>query len=140
MHNKPLAIELDTSRSHNQYQVEHLPNVYFPCQPYPQQIAIAKTIHQALEQGKNALIDSPTGTGKTLSLLVGVLSYYSFTNLPCKLYYLTRTHSQINQVIAELKRTCYRFQTTVITARESMCINQSLQQVKGRELDRRCES
>jgi regulator of telomere elongation helicase 1 len=132
-----LRVDLDSQKA-NQHRMSGMSEVYFPCEPYPQQANIVQTIHQGLDNGQNVLIDSPTGTGKTLSLLIGVLSYFASTGRPTKIFYLTRTHSQINQVVAELKRTCYRFKLAIITAKDSMCINPNLREMRGRELDRRC--
>ena len=53
----------------------------------------------AVSKKQNALVESPTGTGKTLCMLVGALSSLVGSPKP-KIYYLTRTHSQITQVIS----------------------------------------
>jgi Rad3-related DNA helicase len=68
---------------------------------------MVKTIQKAIKNKQNALIESPTGTGKTLCLLIGCLSSLIDDDLKKKIYYLTRTHSQISQIIQELKKTVY---------------------------------
>lgn len=129
---QPLRVDIDSAALKQQHPVRALPNVYFPCEPYPQQVAIVETLHKALRNGQNALVDSPTGTGKTLSLLIGVLSFFADSKAPCKVFYLTRTHSQINQVVTELGRTCYKVRTSIVSAKESLCINQEMRDLKGR--------
>ncbi|KAL5035639.1 hypothetical protein RTP6_003303 [Batrachochytrium dendrobatidis] len=51
--------------------------VQFPFQPYPQQNALMTTIINALQKSENALVESPTGTGKTLCLLCSTLAWRS---------------------------------------------------------------
>ena len=43
--------------------------VYFPFKPYQCQVDFMTKVIKALNNGENALLESPTGTGKTLSLL-----------------------------------------------------------------------
>jgi len=45
------------------------------------------------------IIESPTGTGKTICLLVGAISSLIGQSKKKKIYYLTRTHSQISQIV-----------------------------------------
>ena len=71
-------------------------------------MSLIQKVNESIKEGKNVLVESPTGTGKTLCMLVASLSSLcSITNsgssaylskVP-KIYYLTRTHSQITQVI-----------------------------------------
>ena len=49
--------------------------VYFPFKPYECQIEYMTKVMEALNDGQNALLESPTGTGKTLSLLCATLAW-----------------------------------------------------------------
>ena len=50
-------------------------DVEFPFQPYaPQRLYMEKVI-EAVQTGENALLESPTGTGKTLALLCSTLAW-----------------------------------------------------------------
>lgn len=71
------------------------------------------TIINTLDNHKNALVESPTGTGKTLCLLTSTLAFINNwketnpTGDPPKVYYASRTHSQLSQAMKELKNTAY---------------------------------
>nr|GME10103.1 regulator of telomere elongation helicase 1 [Ipomoea batatas] len=113
-------------------------DVDFPFQAYDCQLVYMEKVIQSLQNICNALLESPTGTGKTLCLLCATLAWrkslgafssrkyerrgqngstqeldpYSqsqseSSRLPA-IVYASRTHSQIKQVINELKRTNYR--------------------------------
>ena len=97
--------------------VTQLSNVFFPYQPYSQQVDIIATLHKAISGRQNALIESPTGTGKTLCLLVGALSALVDSEHRHKVFYLTRTHSQISQVVSELKKTAYCCNINIMASR-----------------------
>ncbi|XP_034734747.1 ATP-dependent DNA helicase DDX11 [Etheostoma cragini] len=47
----------------------------FPYQPYNIQEQFMKALYSALDQGKVGIFESPTGTGKSLSLICGALSW-----------------------------------------------------------------
>ena len=49
--------------------------VHFPFTPYPSQLVMMEKILLALHDGQNALLESPTGTGKTLCLLCASLAF-----------------------------------------------------------------
>ena len=97
--------------------VTHMSNVFFPCRPYLQQVDIMAALHRAIKKQEHALIESPTGTGKTLCLLVGSLSALVDSEHRHKVYYLTRTHSQISQVVSELKKTAYACHINIMASR-----------------------
>ena len=50
-------------------------NVLFPFTPYPAQLQLMFKILQSLNKRKNSLLESPTGTGKSLALLCSTLSW-----------------------------------------------------------------
>lgn len=47
----------------------------FPFKPYQIQEDLMHAIHQSLDESKIAILESPTGTGKSLSLICGALSW-----------------------------------------------------------------
>lgn len=146
----------------------------FPFEAYDCQIVYMEKVIQSLQEGCNALLESPTGTGKTLCLLCATLAWrkslgdfltnanqerarasgsqYSdeentwfsrsqhmdeekgwlsgsqpsgsqSTDLPRSKYpviiYTSRTHSQLKQVIRELKTSNYREQAQNVDTRFS---------------------
>lgn len=50
-------------------------SVDFPFEPYDVQKAYMEKVIQSLESNQNAMLESPTGTGKTLSLLCSSLAW-----------------------------------------------------------------
>lgn len=78
--------------------------VAFPCHPYSVQKTYIAELIKTMKSKKNCLLESPTGTGKTLSLLCATLAYQNHTEGKQKIMYTTRTHQQIRNVIDELKR------------------------------------
>ena len=49
--------------------------VDFPYEAYPCQLEYMSRVIEALQEKKNALLESPTGTGKTLCLLCASLAW-----------------------------------------------------------------
>jgi len=74
---------------------------YLPYVPRPGQIAIIEDIRGCLDSARHIVMESGTGTGKTIVSLAGALEH----SIPRKkkVVYLTRTISQSNQVMRELK-------------------------------------
>ena len=73
----------------------------FPYVPRGEQNDLMEFIRAAVDDGKHAIIESGTGTGKTICSLTGVLRdqpYHGF-----KVVYLTRTRSQQKQVMKEMR-------------------------------------
>ncbi|KAK1282794.1 DNA repair helicase UVH6 [Acorus calamus] len=136
-------------------------DVDFPFEAYDSQIVYMDKVIQSLQQRCNALLESPTGTGKTLCLLCATLAWRkslgSFStgsavadevlgtppmemqrpDLPT-IIYTSRTHSQLKQVIRELKVSNYRPRMGVLGSREQMCIHEEVQQLSGRAQNNAC--
>ncbi|XP_071180461.1 Fanconi anemia group J protein homolog [Mytilus edulis] len=49
--------------------------VIFPCKPYPSQFSFMDKVIQGCEKGQNCLLESPTGSGKSLALLCSALAW-----------------------------------------------------------------
>jgi DNA excision repair protein ERCC-2 len=73
----------------------------FPYEPRKNQTAIMTTIKNTLENSKHLVIESGTGSGKTICALTSTLEYALLNNK--KIIYITRTNSQQRQVILELR-------------------------------------
>uniref|UniRef100_A0A8C2IFK8 Regulator of telomere elongation helicase 1 n=1 Tax=Cyprinus carpio TaxID=7962 RepID=A0A8C2IFK8_CYPCA len=140
--------------------------VDFPFTPYPCQEDYMNKVIECLQNKVNGVLESPTGTGKTLCLLCSALGWREhfkdtisarkiaermggaelfpdramsswgtaatdgdtptyYTDIP-KIIYASRTHSQLTQVISELKNTSYRPKICVLGSREQLCINQEV--------------
>lgn len=57
--------------------------VDFPHQPYGTQLSYMEKVIQTLEKSANALLEAPTGSGKTLSLLCSALSWQKKLHQQC---------------------------------------------------------
>nr|GMD43590.1 Fanconi anemia group J protein homolog [Ipomoea batatas] len=171
--------------------------VEFPYQPYGTQLAfmnrVIATLDRAQREGRShALLESPTGTGKSLSLLCSALAWQqnfksksrhsnptrskpdpealadpighgggfipetqpsgnpepapSATTagknqkkkkLAPTIFYATRTHSQISQVIREYRKTSYRVPMGVLASRRHYCTNMNLRGMDN--IDEKCK-
>jgi len=142
--------------------------VKFPFEPYHIQKEYMACVLRSCAKGENALLESPTGTGKTLSLLCASLEWleqyklntndhnatskyaktlkgiitngtkqYDSGEKP-KIIYWSRTHSQLSQVIDELKNTPYMPKTTIIASRDHLWIKEGINKLKGVALNNAC--
>ncbi|GAB2243535.1 hypothetical protein Droror1_Dr00023663 [Drosera rotundifolia] len=181
--------------SSNVHHIGGIP-VEFPYQPYGTQLAfmarVISTLDRAQREGHcHALLESPTGTGKSLSLLCSALAWQKHRGASsvnngaanCKvdprarsdplnhgggfvpesqppgtaapepttsttgkgkpkktvptIFYASRTHSQISQVIREYRKTAYRVPMSVLASRKHYCTNPHLQGIEN--IDEECK-
>ncbi len=73
-------------------------DVDFPFDPYPSQIRYMSSVIDALRGGQSALLESPTGTGKTLCLLCATLAWRATYIAALQ----ARAHGALNTELAEL--------------------------------------
>lgn len=97
--------------------------VQFPYKLYPAQVALMHSVMKSCSEEQNSMIESPTGTGKSMALLCASLAWQSkYKNVhsstsgeaECRyaendrkgprIIYCSRTHSQLAQVVSELKK------------------------------------
>eukprot|EP00054_Salpingoeca_dolichothecata_P021038 m.133973 g.133973 ORF g.133973 m.133973 type:complete len:1046 (+) comp23848_c0_seq4:11-3148(+) len=117
----------------------------FPFEPYHvQRLYMAEVLH-ALNEGTNAALESPTGTGKTLCLLCATLAWQQNKTVALetavtndesvtrpsapKIIFATRTHSQIAQAVQELQNTVYNPKICVLGSREQLCIHHEVRKL-----------
>ncbi|GFR59174.1 regulator of telomere elongation helicase 1 homolog [Elysia marginata] len=60
--------------SHQEYKISGV-SVLFPCKPYPSQFSMMDKILKGIERRQNCLLESPTGSGKSLALLCSALAW-----------------------------------------------------------------
>ncbi|KAM3872221.1 regulator of telomere elongation helicase 1 [Diretmus argenteus] len=148
--------------------------VNFPFTPYECQKDYMSKVIECLQKKVNGVLESPTGTGKTLCLLCATLAWRDFfkdtisarkiaeklggtemfpetplsswgkaatngdtptyyTDVP-KIIYASRTHTQLTQVINELKNTSYRPKMCVLGSREQLCVNPEVMRLESNHL------
>uniref|UniRef100_A0A0K8RGT5 Putative helicase of the dead superfamily n=1 Tax=Ixodes ricinus TaxID=34613 RepID=A0A0K8RGT5_IXORI len=89
--------------------------------PYPIQIKIVTTILQALEKKENVLIESPTGSGKSLALINAARSWIS-KNRSNVVYYCSRTHQQLEQITQTVREVDSTINTSRLMGKEKLCL------------------
>ncbi len=154
--NIPL-IEIDTEKCKYQYSFTfNNITIYFPYTPYESQKKYMEYIIQSCEEGVNAELESPTGTGKTLCLLCASLAWLANKRLELKnilksnpnffpenykfpkIYFASRTHFQISNIIKELKQTVYKPKNCVLSSRDNLCVHPKVKILRGGQLNAKC--
>lgn len=100
-------------------------------------------ILKCLNNKANALIQSPTGTGKTLSLLCSTLSWaYEYQTKrnepPPQIIYASRTHAQLKQVVSQINKLCFQVKIAILSSRDQSCANEDLKLLRGQDKELEC--
>ncbi len=93
----------------------------FPYQPRPGQERLMQTVTLACENRCHTVIESGTGTGKTICTLTSALAFCRSRGK--KILYLTRTNSQQRQVMTELRQLSVKEKVfgVALQGRRNMC-------------------
>lgn len=109
-------------------------------------------LKRTLDAGGHCVLEMPSGTGKTVSLLSLIVAYQmSAPSEVRKLIYCSRTMSEIEKALAELRSLmAYRaqelgyveeFRGLGLTSRKNLCLHPSVKrEKKGEVVDARCRS
>ncbi|CAK7237661.1 TFIIH/NER complex ATP-dependent 5'-3' DNA helicase subunit [Sporothrix bragantina] len=123
------------------FNIDDLPVLF----PYP------RIYPETLDAGGNCVLEMPSGTGKTVSLLSLIVAYQQYYPTHRKLIYCSRTMSEIEKALVELKALMkYRaqelgyeeeFRGLGLTSRKNLCLHPSVKREKsGAVVDARCRS
>jgi DNA excision repair protein ERCC-2 len=135
--------------------IDDLPIIFPYDRIYPEQYAYMCDLKRTLDATGHCVLEMPSGTGKTVSLLSLIVSYQQFFPVKRKLIYCSRTVPEIEKALAELKRLMgYRIsvaETTEqrakeeaftglgLTSRKNLCIHPEVsKEKKGKVVDARC--
>ncbi|EGN92441.1 hypothetical protein SERLA73DRAFT_99245 [Serpula lacrymans var. lacrymans S7.3] len=135
--------------------IDNLPIIFPYDRIYPEQYAYMCDLKRTLDATGHCVLEMPSGTGKTVSLLSLIVSYQQFYPTRRKLIYCSRTVPEIEKALAELKRLVeYRiscaetpeekekeqnFTGLGLTSRKNLCIHPEVsKEKKGKVVDARC--
>ncbi|KAG1891003.1 hypothetical protein F4604DRAFT_386121 [Suillus subluteus] len=135
--------------------IDNLPIIFPYDRIYPEQYAYMCDLKRTLDATGHCVLEMPSGTGKTVSLLSLIVSYQQFYPTKRKLIYCSRTVPEIEKALAELKRLmAYRikfaetpeqkakeesFMGLGLTSRKNLCIHPDVsKEKKGKIVDARC--
>ncbi|XP_050783744.1 general transcription and DNA repair factor IIH helicase subunit XPD isoform X4 [Gopherus flavomarginatus] len=127
--------------------------VYFPYDYiYPEQYSYMLELKRTLDAKGHGVLEMPSGTGKTISLLSLIVAYQQAHPLELtKLIYCSRTVPEIEKVIEELRKLLdfYEKQTReklpflglALSSRKNLCIHPEVSSLRfGKEVDSKCLS
>ncbi|XP_063177665.1 general transcription and DNA repair factor IIH helicase subunit XPD [Chroicocephalus ridibundus] len=127
--------------------------VYFPYDYiYPEQFSYMLELKRTLDAKGHGVLEMPSGTGKTVSLLSLIVAYQRAHPLDVtKLIYCSRTVPEIEKVIEELRKLMDFYEKELgekvpflglaLSSRKNLCIHPEVSSLRfGKEVDSRCLS
>ncbi|KAJ5053984.1 uncharacterized protein L3040_000272 [Drepanopeziza brunnea f. sp. 'multigermtubi'] len=133
------------------FNIDDLPVLFPYPRIYPEQYAYMCDLKRTLDAGGHCVLEMPSGTGKTVSLLSLIVAYQQYYPEHRKLIYCSRTMSEIEKALFELEALMkYRaemlgheeeFRGLGLTSRKNLCLHPSVKREKsGTVVDARCRS
>ncbi|KAL5533347.1 RAD3 [Sanghuangporus sanghuang] len=137
------------------FYIDDLPIIFPYDRIYPEQYQYMCDLKRTLDAQGHCVLEMPSGTGKTVSLLSLIVSYQQFYPTKRKLIYCSRTVPEIEKALAELKRLLdyreqhaeteeerekeRRFTGLGLTSRKNLCLHPEVsKERKGVVVDARC--
>lgn len=129
--------------------IEDLPVIFPYPRIYPEQYAYMCDIKKTLDVGGNCVLEMPSGTGKTISLLSLTVAYQMHYPEHRKIVYCSRTMSEIEKALIELEQ-LMQFRATALghreefrglglTSRKNVCLHPTIsKERKGAVVDEKC--
>lgn len=131
------------------FYIDDLPVIFPYPRIYPEQYAYMSDIKKSLDVGGNCILEMPSGTGKTVSLLSLTVAYQMHYPEHRKIVYCSRTMSEIEKALIELQNLMdYRsnelgyvedFRGLGLTSRKNLCLHPTVsKERKGAVVDEKC--
>lgn len=131
------------------FYIDDLPVLFPYPKIYPEQYNYMCDIKKTLDVGGNSILEMPSGTGKTVSLLSLTIAYQMHYPEHRKIIYCSRTMSEIEKALVELENLMdYRtkelgyqedFRGLGLTSRKNLCLHPEVsKERKGTLVDEKC--
>ncbi|SCW04279.1 LAFE_0H10022g1_1 [Lachancea fermentati] len=131
------------------FYIDDLPVIFPYPKIYPEQYQYMCDIKKTLDAGGNSILEMPSGTGKTVSLLSLTVAYQMYYSEHRKIIYCSRTMSEIEKALVELESLMdYRakelgereqFRGLGLTSRKNLCLHPKVRKErKGVVVDEKC--
>lgn len=131
------------------FYIDDLPVLFPYPKIYPEQYHYMCDMKRTLDAGGNCILEMPSGTGKTVSLLSLAIAYQMHYPEHRKIIYCSRTMSEIEKALVELENLmAYRarelgfkeeFRGLGLTSRKNLCLHPAVsKERKGTVVDEKC--